>query len=476
MICGTPTPPTRWLGTFSAACRGSGRTLLEFPAPRAAALLLALPVLGMGPTALAQTQIRSATLTPGSISSSIGYFNRATPIGAITDKDFAYDNNDYTTQAIRVSRGGGLQFSTFSALTQNGPDKLVLEIDGSAFRFSDSTASGTEPSIRNWNSAGWSWTVGLSARGESHAGGVTRLGSEGVTPSRSRNAVPHSPRRRPEAARNPLGDGRLQPSALSFAFSFARRRSPGSPSSSLRAERPQKPAAPSTGLPPRAADVSVRIIEEAPAGTTAPTIARAAVSSVPGADATYAIGGTIQDAAQPGAGDVIPEHELRAHHIGIQMGLLNPSTDVVELGNPGLDVEGNTFLVVLNYRYSLNSFIDLSGDLRSWGGPRTTPASQHVKLGVYCIGPGLRVYGLNRTTDRRVMPYVQGSIYYVQEELITFERLVDHGIGFGLSGGVDLNMSRLISIPIEATYVGTSGDDMDDLSGFGLSVGVNFSF
>ena len=74
------------------------------------------------------------------------------------------------------------------------------------------------------------------------------------------------------------------------------------------------------------------------------------------------------------------------------------------------------------------------------------------------------------------MPYVQGSIYYVQEELITFERLVDHGIGFGLSGGVDLNMSRLISIPIEATYVGTSGDDMDDLSGFGLSVGVNFSF
>ena len=88
----------------------------------------------------------------------------------------------------------------------------------------------------------------------------------------------------------------------------------------------------------------------------------------------------------------------------------------------------------------------------------------------------MRLYGFNRTIDRRVMPYLQGNIYYIQEELITFERLADHGIGFGLSGGVDLKMSRLISIPIEATYVGTSGDNMDDLSGFGLSVGVDFSF
>ena len=74
------------------------------------------------------------------------------------------------------------------------------------------------------------------------------------------------------------------------------------------------------------------------------------------------------------------------------------------------------------------------------------------------------------------MPYLQGNIYYVQEELITSKRVAYHGIGFGLSGGVDLDMSRMISIPIEATYVGTGGDDMDDLSGFGLSVGVSFSF
>ncbi len=127
--------------------------------------------------------------------------------------------------------------------------------------------------------------VTLAARGKSHAGGVTRPGADCLTRGRSRNAAPRSPRlflRRPEAARNPSGDGHFfvptavmrarfflrtrsrgadlaahrdrafssqrppRPSALSFAFSFARRRSPGSPSSSLRAfssQRPQKPAA-----------------------------------------------------------------------------------------------------------------------------------------------------------------------------------------------------------------------------------------
>ena len=57
---------------------------------------------------------------------------------------------------------------------------------------------------------------GLAARVKSHAGGVTRPGTIGVTPSRARNVAPRSPRGRAEAARNPLGDGHLRPSALSF--------------------------------------------------------------------------------------------------------------------------------------------------------------------------------------------------------------------------------------------------------------------
>ena len=55
-----------------------------------------------------------------------------------------------------------------------------------------------------------------AARVNSHAGGVTRPEADGVTPSRSRNVAPRSPRSRAGVARNPLGDGHLQSSALSF--------------------------------------------------------------------------------------------------------------------------------------------------------------------------------------------------------------------------------------------------------------------
>ena len=53
-----------------------------------------------------------------------------------------------------------------------------------------------------------------------------------------------------------------RPSALSFVGGDR----PGSPSSSLRAERPQKPAAPSTGLPPRAAKAGCFSPEISPGG------------------------------------------------------------------------------------------------------------------------------------------------------------------------------------------------------------------
>ncbi len=178
--------------------------------------------------------------------------------------------------------------------------------------------------------------------------------------------------------------------------------------------------------------------------------------------------------------NVIPEQELRRHHIGMQVGIFNPSTDVIELGNLDLDIEGNRFVGALNipnYRYSLNPHIDLALDIsRHWIGRWSTPTSGEVKLAAGYIGPSIRVNGLNRTKGKRVIPYLQGNIYYVHEQLTTSETRIEHGVGFGLHGGVDLYISRLISIPIEATYVGTVGNDIDDLSGFGLFVGVTFNF
>ena len=87
------------------------------------------------------------------------------------------------------------------------------------------------------------------ARVKSHAGGVTRPWTDCVLPSRFRKAAPRSARNRAGVARNPLGDGHLQ----LVGFVVRRRRSPGSPSSSLRAEDEQEPAAPPTGLLTRAA-------------------------------------------------------------------------------------------------------------------------------------------------------------------------------------------------------------------------------
>ncbi len=57
---------------------------------------------------------------------------------------------------------------------------------------------------------------GPAARGKSHAGGVTRRGAGCLMHGCSRNTAPCFPRSQAEAARNPSGDGRLRPSALSF--------------------------------------------------------------------------------------------------------------------------------------------------------------------------------------------------------------------------------------------------------------------
>lgn len=93
------------------------------------------------------------------------------------------------------------------------------------------------------------------------------------------------------------------------------------------------------------------------------------------------------------------------------------------------------------------------------------------------VGPGIRFHASKGTKGRRVVPHLQGNLYYVQEMLGEPKVLYKNGgFGFRLSAGVDLEVTRLISFPIEATYVGNGGGGWDDLSGFGVSVGVNINF
>ena len=169
--------------------------------------------------------------------------------------------------------------------------------------------------------------------------------------------------------------------------------------------------------------------------------------------------------------------EPTTHHFGVQVGIFNPSTDVIELGNLGFRVERSDGLTILRYRYSLNPRIDLVAELRYWigRGPTATTSGEGKVAGGF-MGPGIRVHAPKGTNGRRVIPYLQGNVYYVQEMLGEPMVLYAHGIGYGLSGGVDIEVTRLITLPIEATYIGNAGGGLDDLSGFGMSVGVNFNF
>ena len=183
------------------------------------------------------------------------------------------------------------------------------------------------------------------------------------------------------------------------------------------------------------------------------------------------------------ATSVAMAQELERHHIGIQGGVVNPLTDVIELGGFDVGVEGNIGLTVVAYRYSLTPFIDLNADLRYWGGRRASASAGEVIVTGGFVGPGIRVHALDRTKGGRLIPYLQGNVYLVAAQEVTGhaivdERLSDYGVvGLGLIGGVDVIVSRLVSIPIEATFFGTIGDDeIDSLSAFGVSVGVNVNF
>ena len=175
------------------------------------------------------------------------------------------------------------------------------------------------------------------------------------------------------------------------------------------------------------------------------------------------------------------EPKPRPHHVNLQMGVFDNSADVFKFGGLDLDAGTNTFYGAISYRYSLNRSIDLALHAGHWIGQWTNPRSQTVELASGFIGPGVRVNGWSRAGGRRVIPYLQTNLYFVQEQLV-FDRVwskrtTANGLGLGLMGGLDVVISRRISIPIEGIYLTTTGNsDVDDLSGFGLSIGVDFSF
>lgn len=91
------------------------------------------------------------------------------------------------------------------------------------------------------------------------------------------------------------------------------------------------------------------------------------------------------------------------------------------------------------------------------------------------FGPGLRLV----SPTEGLRPFVQGNFFVATEEINAEENNVKvstskTGVGFGISAGVDIRASNLLSVPIEANFM--YGKPSDDISGLGLSAGLTFNF
>ena len=135
----------------------------------AGALLALVALLAVPIPAQAQTEIWSATLTPGG-HPGVGFTGCTNTFAVIaptldcssssvlSDDDFTLDGTPYTFNQIIVVFNGTLTIGLFPALTVSAAE-LTLMVDGTAFAFEDADAVGD---AFTWANSGLSWTAGQS--------------------------------------------------------------------------------------------------------------------------------------------------------------------------------------------------------------------------------------------------------------------------------------------------------------------------
>jgi hypothetical protein len=167
------------------------------------------------------------------------------------------------------------------------------------------------------------------------------------------------------------------------------------------------------------------------------------------------------------------------HHIAIQLGYTKLTSDQLKDASLGVDFT-NAFSGTLQYRYSLTPQFDGTIDSRATVSTSTATdpfsgQSLDLTLTNNYFGPGVR-WNLSPQAPH---PFLQANFYLVSEN---FEADVngtkvsnsDSSAGFGVSGGVDFPISKLLSIPVEVHYL--YGKPADDVSGVGLQVGLAWNF
>ena len=147
-------------------CEAGKRT--HGPGTRAClALLAATALLALAAPAQAQTEVWSATLTPGNLGSlGVGCNNNTagaecSSTAVLSDGDFTYASTDYAVFGIQLNSFGALSFYVDNEIT-TATAALTLVIGSTAFGFADADV----PAGNSWQwfSAGVSLTVGTAVR------------------------------------------------------------------------------------------------------------------------------------------------------------------------------------------------------------------------------------------------------------------------------------------------------------------------
>jgi hypothetical protein len=166
--------------------------------------------------------------------------------------------------------------------------------------------------------------------------------------------------------------------------------------------------------------------------------------------------------------------ENHRHHLGLALGYQKLLSNDLKGGSTGLDFT-NAGFGSIGYRLSLLPNLDLTLDSRATVSTGTERGVD-LRLTNSFFGPGVRIVSPN---TKGIRPFVQANLFLVSErgeaERGGFKVTAsDNGAGFGVSAGVDIPASRLLSIPIEADYM--YGKPSDDVSGIGVNVGLTFNF
>ncbi|HXF48844.1 MAG TPA: outer membrane beta-barrel protein [Verrucomicrobiae bacterium] len=159
------------------------------------------------------------------------------------------------------------------------------------------------------------------------------------------------------------------------------------------------------------------------------------------------------------------------HHIGLVLGYAKLIDDDVK--PLGYDFS-NSGHAALTYRYSVTPNIDLAVEARGTASTQEVSGNDLNLLNSY-FGPGVRVVA----PQNNLKLFLQGNFYFVSEEVETVSgntttTVSEDGVGFGVNGGVDIRLGRLLSLPIEVNFL--YAKPSDNISGFGLSAGLNFNF